>query len=82
VAENFINRGDGWMCRRCLEKAEERTAINGGRARFFTEGEAEQREPVLSAPFRARWRDDSHQTLFCPQCNMKEAIQGEKNSPL
>ncbi len=77
MAEQFINRGDGWMCQRCLEKAEERAPINGGRARFFTEGEAEQREPVLSAPFRARWRDESHQILFCPQCDTEERMKDE-----
>ncbi|MDQ3685503.1 MAG: hypothetical protein M3430_07855 [Acidobacteriota bacterium] len=77
MAKHFINRGDGWMCRRCLEEAEERAPVNGGRARFFTEGEAEQREPVLSAPFRARWRDSSRRVLFCSECNAEEMMNAE-----
>ncbi len=45
--------------------------------RFFTEGEAEERAPKLSAPGLARWRDDSHQILFCPRCGVEEAISAE-----
>jgi len=77
VAEHFINRGDGWMCRCCFEESEARSPNAGGRARFFTEGEAEQREPFLSAPFRARWRDSSRQVLFCPQCDTEERMNAE-----
>lgn len=78
MPENFINCGDGWMCRRCLEEAEKSAPAPDGRARFFTEGEAEQREPTLSAPFRARWRDESRRVLFCPVCGAEEIIDTER----
>ena len=43
-------------------------------ARFFREGEAEEREPRLSAHSLARWTDDSHRTLRCPRCGVEEEI--------
>ncbi|HKP73304.1 MAG TPA: hypothetical protein VJT82_10235 [Pyrinomonadaceae bacterium] len=42
------------------------------RARFFSEGESEEREPRLSAHALARWRDDSRQVLVCPNCGAEE----------
>ena len=45
-------------------------------ARFFSEGEAEEREPRLSAHSLARWTDDSRRTLRCPRCGVEEKING------
>ena len=45
-------------------------------ARFFREGEAEEREPRLSAHSLARWTDDSRRTLRCPRCGVEEEING------
>jgi hypothetical protein len=76
--EHFINNGYGWTCRRC--QREETTAArvpakSGARARFFSEGEAEEREPKLSTHALARWRDESHQELVCPKCGMTEKTE-------
>jgi len=43
-------------------------------ARFFREGEAEEREPRLSAHSLARWTDDSRSTLRCPRCGVEEEM--------
>ena len=42
--------------------------------RFFREGEAEERDPRLSAHSLARWTDDSRRTLRCPRCGVEEEI--------
>jgi len=45
-------------------------------ARFFREGEAEERETRLSAGALARWKDDSRRALVCPRCGVEETIKG------
>jgi rubredoxin len=70
--EHFVNHGYGWTCRHCQVKETPRAPESGARGRFFSEGEAEEREPKLSTNARARWRDDSRQTLVCPQCGIEE----------
>jgi hypothetical protein len=70
----FVNEGFGWTCRRCLEQQSAREARAGPRARFFSEGEAEDRDPKLSAPALARWRDASRRTLVCPNCGAEETV--------
>jgi hypothetical protein len=45
-------------------------------ARFFREGEAEERETRLSADALARWKDDSRRALVCPRCGVEETIKG------
>ena len=75
--EHFINRGYGWLCKQCSEQADDLAHDANARARFFTEGEAEEREPVLSAPSLARWRDDSHSVLVCPHCGTEEEMRAE-----
>jgi hypothetical protein len=71
--DHFINDGYGWVCKHC--SAEEiRPPDDNPRARFLREGEAEEKEPALSTPALARWRDASHQTLHCPRCGIEEAI--------
>jgi hypothetical protein len=72
--EHFINPGYGWMCKHCLPEDEARGAKEEGRARFFTEGEAETKEPALSTPALARWRDAARRTLYCPRCGVEEMV--------
>jgi hypothetical protein len=73
--EHFVNEGFGWTCRRCLtqERARE-TPVQSPRARFFSEGESEDRDPKLSTPALARWRDASRRTLVCPRCETEESL--------
>lgn len=72
--EHFINPGYGWLCKHCLTEKETRVDPDEGRARFFTEGEAEDKEPSFSTPALARWRDASRQVIFCPICGIEETI--------
>jgi hypothetical protein len=69
---HFINTGFGWVCKHCSAGEQERAAE--GRARFFTEGEAEAKETRLSTPALARWRDATRQALVCPRCSIEETI--------
>jgi hypothetical protein len=74
-SDHFINAGYGWMCKHCAADEELRGGATGeGRARFFTEGEAESKEPRLSTPALARWRDAAHTTLYCPRCGVEEFV--------
>ena len=43
-------------------------------ARFFREGESEEREARLSARTLARWTDDTRRALRCPRCGVEEEI--------
>ena len=71
--EHFVNNGYGWTCRHCQrEETAAHVPVSGARARFFSEGEAEEREPKLSSHALARWRDESHQELVCPNCGATE----------
>lgn len=75
--EHFVNPGYGWMCKHCMAEDEARVAEGGARrprARFFTEGEAETKEPALSTPALARWRDAARRTLYCPRCGVEELV--------
>jgi hypothetical protein len=72
--DNFFNAGYGWICRRCNPDDETRAHLTTGRARFFEEGEAEDKEVVFSTPALARWRDSSRQVLVCPQCGIEEMV--------
>lgn len=72
--EHFINQGYGWLCKNCHEEVETRDGPVEGRARFFSEGEAEDKEPRLSSQALASWRDASRQVLFCPSCGIEELV--------
>lgn len=73
--EHFVNNGYGWTCRHCqMKETPPRAPIPGARGRFFSEGEAEEREPKLSTAARARWRDDTRRVLLCPQCGIEEEV--------
>jgi len=74
--EHFRNTGYGWTCRRCSAEQERAARQDGPRARFFSEGEAEERELKLSTPALARWRDEARTTLYCPRCGVEERVQG------
>jgi len=73
MMRHFTNEGFGWTCRRCNAERARETLPESPRARFFTEGESEDRDPKLSAPALARWRDASHETLVCPNCGIEES---------
>jgi len=72
--EHFINLGYGWMCKHCAGEMGAGAAEVKGRARFFTEGEAESKEPALSTPALARWRDSTRRALYCPRCGVEEMV--------
>jgi hypothetical protein len=72
--EHFINPGYGWVCKHCIEEVETRVGPDKGRARFFSEGEAEDKEVNLSTRGLARWRDASRQVLYCPTCGVEEPV--------
>ena len=76
MAEHFINDGYGWTCRHCRE-ADAPAQLLSGRARFFHEGESEEREgnPLTSRSL-ARWRDRiARRVLFCPRCGVEEEVE-------
>ena len=70
---HFINDGYGWECKRCREIADAPPPVSP-LPRFFREGEAEEREPRLSSPSLARWKDAAHHTLACPLCGAEEDL--------
>lgn len=72
--EHFINQGYGWLCKRCHNEVETRVGLDEGRARFFSEGESEDKEPRFSTHALARWRDGSRKTLYCPDCGIEEVV--------
>jgi hypothetical protein len=75
--EHFINDGFGWECKHCRESGGRHTPPgDAALARFFREGEAEEREPRLSAQALARWKDSTRRTLRCPRCGVEEDISG------
>jgi hypothetical protein len=89
--EHFINDGFGWECKRCRASGgehqpsdREHQPSGGGHAppgdaalaRFFLEGEAEEREPRLSAHALARWKDATRRALRCARCGVEDDISG------
>jgi hypothetical protein len=82
MPERFINDGRGWECKRCRvegasalrDDADESAHSSNSLARFFREGEAEEREPRLTSSALARWKDDARRALVCPRCNSEEIL--------
>jgi hypothetical protein len=72
--DHFINEGFGWMCKHCSAVRQARVNEQATRARFFTEGEAEEKEPQLSAPALARWTSPTRRALKCPRCGIEEPV--------
>lgn len=71
----FINEGYGWTCKRCRDEgAESASPSSNNLPRFFREGEAEDRDPRLSSPTLARWKDPTRRTLVCPRCGAEEDV--------
>ena len=79
--EHFINDGYGWECKHCRESQGAHTSSKSSPlARFFREGEAEEREPRLSSAALARWKDETRQTLLCARCRIEEDISGAEGT--
>jgi len=91
--EHFVKERFGWVCRRCsdaarrgeaaadIEDTGRRAPLDVGRARFFHEGEAEEREPTLFAPGLARRRDvGGRRVLYCPSCGAEEAAESSEGA--
>ena len=72
--DHFINEGFGWACKHCSAETKARVNREGARARFFDEGEAEEKEPRLSAPSLARWTSPTRRALACPRCGIEELV--------
>ena len=72
--DHFINEGFGWVCKHCSAETEARVNQWETRARFFTEGEAEEKEPRLSTIALARWTNAARRTLACPRCHIEEML--------
>jgi hypothetical protein len=72
--DHFINEGFGWVCKHCSIEMEARVHEKNTRARFFSEGEAEDKEPALSTLALARWTSPSRHALSCPRCGIEEMI--------
>ncbi len=73
--KHFVNEGYGWACKRCrAEEGSREGARAAALARFFREGEAEEREARLSEGALARWADETRRTLRCPRCGVEEAV--------
>jgi rubrerythrin len=72
--DHFINEGFGWVCKHCSAEVKARVNEQETRARFFTEGEAEEKEPQMSTPALARWTNPTRRTLICPRCGIEEMI--------
>ncbi len=64
------------VCKHCTaeEDAERKHHDHGTSARFFTEGEAEEKEPKLSTLALARWTHSTRRSLTCPRCEIEEMI--------
>ena len=74
--QHFINDGYGWACKRCRAAGRARDSAAGAPLpRFFREGESEEREPRLSSPTLARWKDGNGRTLVCPRCGVEESVK-------
>lgn len=72
--DHFINEGFGWECKHCSAEMRARVNEQVTRARFFTEGEAEEKEPRLTTPAMARWTGPAHRALACPRCGIEEMV--------
>jgi hypothetical protein len=72
--DHFSNEGFGWVCKHCSAETEARDTEKASRARFFTEGEAEEKVPTLSTVALARWTSPARRALFCPRCGIEEMI--------
>lgn len=72
--EEFYNKGFGWICKRCESELARQTKANDDELpRVWREGEAESKQPQLSAPV-AKWLDFARSQLICPRCGITEFV--------
>jgi hypothetical protein len=72
--EEFYNAGFGWICKRCERELSDIEAKDDeSLPRVWREGEAESKQPKLSAPL-AKWNDAARKQLICPRCGVTELI--------
>jgi rubrerythrin len=71
---DFFNEGQGWVCRHCDTELATKPKIENRMPRFFREGEAESKQPVMSNAALAKWADPAHRTLVCPLCGITELV--------
>ena len=69
--DNFYNDGFGWVCKAC-EREAGAGGSGGTHARFYQEGEAEAKRPVMANAALAKWADAAQTTLTCPRCGVTE----------
>lgn len=73
--DSFYNDGTGWICRQCERELASAKGSSNGRPRFFQEGEAESKNPVLANSALAKWADKTRRSLTCPRCGITEAVE-------
>lgn len=72
--DEFYNNGFGWICKRCERDLRVAKHDEGDNLpRVWREGEAESKQPKLSAPV-ARWLDPARKQLICPRCGITEIV--------
>lgn len=72
--DEFYNKGFGWICKRCERaQANQNADDDKNLPRVWREGEAESKNPKLSAPL-AKWLDAARTKLVCPRCNTMEKV--------
>ena len=72
---DFFNDGFGWQCRQCSIELNPDTVLTSGLPRYYREGEAESRSPMLENAALAKWTDKTRRFLTCPQCGITEAVE-------
>ncbi len=72
--DEFYNQGFGWICKRCEQELSSETVNkNENMPRVWREGEAESKQPKLSAPI-AKWLNATRTQLICPRCGISEVV--------
>ena len=72
--DGFYNQGFGWICKRCEQDLRTESPNEyDNLSRVWHEGEAESKQPKLSAPF-AKWLDRAQTQLLCPRCGISEVV--------
>ncbi len=71
--DEFYNQGFGWICKRCERELKAENKEDEKTSRVWREGEAESKQPKLSAPL-AKWLDAARTQLICPRCGITEIV--------
>jgi hypothetical protein len=73
--KDFYNEGFGWICKHCEKELKSNDENNLKRfSRLMSEGEAENKNPILSNKALAKWADETRKILTCPRCGISESI--------